>query len=42
MKSDDDKEIKKVVEKIRDVILKEKIKFLDSIEKRVSKILVSN
>ncbi len=41
MKSGNDDEIKKVVEKVRDVILKEKIKFLDNIEKRVSKILIS-
>jgi len=41
MKSGNDKEIKKVVEKIRDIVLKEKIKFLDNIEKRVAKILIS-
>lgn len=40
-KSGDDKEVKKVVEKVRDIILKEKIKFLDNIEKRVAKILIS-
>jgi hypothetical protein len=40
MKKGDDKELKRVVEKIRDIILKEKIKFMDNIEKRVSKVLV--
>jgi len=41
MKSGEEKEIKKVIEKVRDLILKEKIKFLDSIEKRVAKILIT-
>ncbi len=41
MKSGNEKEIKKVVEKIRDIILKERIKFMDNVEKRVLKILTS-
>jgi len=41
MKNGDENDIKKVVEKIRDIILKEKVKFIDNIEKKVSKILIS-
>jgi len=41
LKSGDEKEIKKIVENIRDIVLKEKIKFLDTIEKKVEKILVN-
>ena len=41
MKSGEEKEIAKTVEKVRDIILKEKVKFLDSIEKKVSKVLIS-
>ncbi len=41
MKSGNNDEIKKVVEKIRDIILKERIKFIDNVEKKVSKILTS-
>lgn len=41
MKSGEEKEIKKVIEKIRDIILKERIKFMDNIEKRVAKVLIS-
>ena len=41
MKTGDEKEIKKVVEKIRDIILKEKVKYMDNIEKRVAKVLIT-
>jgi len=41
MKSGNDEEIRKVVEKVRDIILKEKIKFMDNIEKRVAKVLIT-
>ena len=40
IKTGDEDEIKKVVTKIRDIILKEKVKFIDNIEKKVSKILI--
>ena len=40
-KNGDDKELKKNVEKIRDIILKEKVKFMDNVEKRVAKILIT-
>ena len=40
MKTGNEKEIKRVVEKIRDIILKERVKFMDTIEKKVSKILI--
>ena len=41
IKTGNDKELVKVVEKIRDIILKEKIKFMDSVEKRVAKVLIN-
>jgi len=41
MNTDDDKEIKKVVEKIRDIILKERVKYIDNIEKRVAKVMIN-
>jgi len=41
VKTGDDKEIQKVVEKIRDIIIKEKIKFIDNIEKKVAKVLIN-
>lgn len=40
LNSGDEKELAKVVDKIRDIIYKEKMKFMDNIEKKVSKILV--
>ena len=41
MKTGNEKEIKRVVEKIRDIILKERVKFMDTIEKKVSNIQTS-
>lgn len=40
VKTGNDKELKKVVEKIRDIILRERIKFIDNVEKKVSNILI--
>lgn len=41
MKTGNDEEIRKTVEKVRDIILKERIKFLDNVEKRVAKVLIT-
>ena len=41
VKSGNDKELMKVAEKIRDIILKEKIKFFDNVSKRVAKVLIN-
>jgi hypothetical protein len=41
VKSGNDKELLKVAEKIRDIILKEKIKFFDNVSKRVAKVLIN-
>ena len=41
MKHGDEKEMLKTVEKIRDIILKERVKFMDNIEKRVAKVLIN-
>lgn len=40
IKTGNDKELLKVAEKIRDIILKEKIKFFDNVSKRVAKVLI--
>jgi len=40
VKTGNDKELKKLVEKIRDIVFKEKTRFMDNIEKRVSKLLI--
>ncbi len=40
VKSGNEKELLKTVKKVQDIVLKEKIKFLDSVEKKVSKILI--
>ena len=41
VKSGNDKELMKVAEKIRDIILKEKVKFFDNVSKRVAKVLIN-
>jgi len=41
VKTGNDKELLKVAEKIRDIILKEKIKFFDNVSKRVAKVLIN-
>ena len=37
IKTGNDKELKKTVEKIRDIVFKEKTRFIDNVEKRISK-----
>ena len=41
MKTGNDKEILKIAEKVRDIIVKEKIRFFDNIAKRVVKVLIN-
>jgi len=41
VKSGNDKELLKAAEKIRDIILKEKVKFFDNVSKRVAKVLIN-
>lgn len=41
VKTGNDKELTKVAEKIRDLILKEKIRFFDNVAKRVAKVLIN-
>ena len=40
VKTGNDKELKKVVDKIRDIVFRERMKFMDQVEKKVAKILV--
>ncbi len=41
MKTGNDKEILKIAEKVRDIIIKEKVRFFDNIAKRVVKVLIN-
>ena len=41
MKTGNDKEILKIAEKVRDIIIKEKVRFYDNIAKRVVKVLIN-
>ena len=41
VKTGNDKEVTKVIEKIRDIVFKERMKFIDNIEKKVAKILIN-
>jgi len=41
VKTGNDDELRKAVDKLRDVILKEKVKFFDSLEKRIKKVLIN-
>lgn len=41
VKTGNDKELTRAVEKVRDIVLKEKHKFLDSVEKKIASVLIN-
>lgn len=41
IKTGNEKELKKIVDKMRDIVFKEKMRFIDNVEKRISKILIN-